>query len=274
MEKGKAFRLLKILPGGLIVVLVIFLSWHYIKRPERAMAPADNLSERGINNMSSSTKNSGAIDLTPGKHDGYTVEVVSKVSPYPKPDINYEPKITALLPDDSVKQVKDTIVAVKSDLRKNDQDANSWIRLGLQYKTLGDYKAAKDTWEYAKYLSPTNIVPPNNLGDIYQFYLKDYKKAEENLKYLVSIDPTYIPAYRALYSLYGTIGSNEREGMLKYGLSKNPKSIDILVLLAEYYRSQNNKDLAKSYYIKASSTAKDDGNETLYQSLLDEANRI
>jgi hypothetical protein len=46
MEKGKAFRLLKILLGGLIVVLAIFLSWHYIKRPERAMAPADNSPEQ------------------------------------------------------------------------------------------------------------------------------------------------------------------------------------------------------------------------------------
>ncbi len=125
-------------------------------------------------------------------------------------------------------------------VKKNPNDVINWIDLGIQRKQLGDYEGARDVWEYAKAMEPGNIVPWNNLGDLYHFYLKNYAKSEENWKKTIALKPDYAQGYRGLYELY-TYSMKEKASeipvMLKQGLVKNPGASDLKALLAEYEKT-------------------------------------
>lgn len=126
-------------------------------------------------------------------------------------------------------------------LKKDPSNVNNWIDLGLVRKSLGDYIGARDAWEYAKALNPDgNIVPWNNLGDLYHFYLKDYPKSEENWKKVITLKPDYIQAYRGLFELY-TYSYKEKANQipvfLKVGIAKNPSSTDLKQMLADYQKT-------------------------------------
>jgi len=116
----------------------------------------------------------------------------------------------------------------------------NWVGLGIQRKQLGDYEGARDAWEYAKSIEPGNIVPWNNLGDLYHFYLKNYTKSEENWKKTVAIRSDYVQGYRGLYELY-TYSMKEKTAeipiMLKRAIEKNPTANDLKAMLAEYEES-------------------------------------
>ena len=126
-------------------------------------------------------------------------------------------------------------------LQKDPSNQNNWIDLGLERKSLSDYEGARDAWEYAKALNPNgNIVPWNNLGDLYHFFLKNYPKSEENWKKVIVLQPSYIQAYRGLYELY-MYSYKEKASqipvILKQGIAANPKSTDLKQLLADYQSS-------------------------------------
>lgn len=144
-------------------------------------------------------------------------------------------------------QMNKTIEALKA----NNADFNSWIMLGVHRKTIGDYEGAKEAWDYAKLLAPNEVVSYNNLADLYHYYLKDYKKSEENWKKVVALKPDYIQGYRGLVELYKysmTSNLGETPVVLKVGISKNPDSIDLKVMLARYYQDTGNMAEAKKVY--------------------------
>lgn len=124
-----------------------------------------------------------------------------------------------------------------AEIKKDPSSVDNWFDLGLQRKQLGDYEGARDVWEYTKALEPNNIVSWNNLGDLYHFYLKDYKKSEENWKKTISLQSDYSQGYRGLYELY-TYSMPEKSGeipvILKLGIEKAPQATDLAVLLKEY----------------------------------------
>lgn len=125
-------------------------------------------------------------------------------------------------------------------IKKDPKGVDNWIDLGLQRKELGDYEGARDAWEYAKALDPNNIVPWNNLGDLYHFYLKDYSKSEENWKKTIALQPDYGQGYRGLYELYlysMKEKASEIPVILKQGIKNAPQATDLQVLLDEYEKS-------------------------------------
>jgi len=129
-----------------------------------------------------------------------------------------------------------TVALLKEDATKQD----AWIALGGQRKVLGDYEGARDAWEYAKALAPTDLVAWNNLADLYHFYLKDFVKSEENWKKTIAIKSDYIAGYRGLYELYAysmTAKKDQAPVILKEGIAKNPSATDLNALLAEYEKS-------------------------------------
>ncbi len=134
---------------------------------------------------------------------------------------------------------------------------NDWLSLGLYRKMAGEYGLSKEAWGYAKKLQPTDKQAYNNLGDLYQYYLKDMANAEINWKKTIALDVKFIAGYRNLYNLYSqNKQSDQARAVLESGLAKNPQSIDLLVLLGTYYRDQGQKDTARTYYEKALAEAK------------------
>lgn len=125
-------------------------------------------------------------------------------------------------------------------IKKNPKDVMNWVDLGIQRKTIGDYEGARDAWEYAKVIEPGNIVPWNNLGDLYHFYLKNYSKSEENWKKTIALKPDFMQGYRGLYELY-LYSMKEKTAevpeMLKQGMAKNPTNTELNAMLADYEKT-------------------------------------
>lgn len=164
---------------------------------------------------------------------------------------------TANVSPDAQKIIRTQITDLVKKLTANPGDFNSWLSIGLYRKMAGDYTKARDMWEYAKKLQPTDKQAYNNLGDLYQYYLKDSAQAELNWKKTVELDPKFIAGYRSLYDLYTQNKQNDKaKAILDVGLQKNPRSIDLLVLTAQFYKNIGQKDVAKTFYEKALVEAK------------------
>ncbi len=149
---------------------------------------------------------------------------------------------------------KKKIEEISSALKTNGGNLSLWVDLGSWRKTIGDYEGAKVAWEYVVKVNPNYIVPLINLGDLYQYYLKDNVKAEMYLKRAIAKDPSNIDSYYRLASLY-TLSYKEKateaSKVLLQGLNANPKNVDMMIMLAEYYRDIGDKNNAIIYYDKA-----------------------
>lgn len=147
-------------------------------------------------------------------------------------DATLAPEVKTIL----VARLEKAIAAINKDPKHTE----NWIELGLQRKALGDYEGAREAWEYAKAIEPNNIVPWNNLGDLYHFYLKDYKLSELNWKKTIVLKTDYTPGYRGLYELYRyslTSKAGEIPALLKAGIAASPEATDLKALLADYQNS-------------------------------------
>lgn len=198
----------------------------------------------------------------------YTIEQIPITQPVGMEQPNLDrPVVFGSNVTPEVKKIITTnITNLIAELKKDGTSTDKWIELGLQRKVAGDFEGAKEVWEYASALSPHNYVSFSNLGDLYAYHLKNYSKAEENLKVSIKNKPDYISGYRALYELYHLMyaeKSNLADDILLEGLLKNPKSTDLMILLAQYYKETGNKDNARTYYQKALTEARVQGNTSL-----------
>lgn len=163
-------------------------------------------------------------------------------------------------------QIKET----SATLKNNTGYFDGWIMLGTLRKMAGDYEGARDAWEYASATNPSNYVSFGNLGDLYQYYLKDYPRAEKNMLTIIKNKADNIAGYRNLYNLYTQSYKekiNEAPKILLSGLSKNPNNLDLIVLLAQYYVGVGDKSNATKYYELGITQAEKEGNVSLKQSL-------
>jgi tetratricopeptide (TPR) repeat protein len=115
-------------------------------------------------------------------------------------------------------------------------DLNYWLQLGLTHKEAGDYADAIQAWTYAAQQDPTSYIAFYDLGDLYQNFDKNYPLAEENYLKVVSLSPTYVDAYRSLFTLYRyqyKVGTSAAANIVAEGLKNNPGNPDLLQLQAQ-----------------------------------------
>lgn len=164
----------------------------------------------------------------------------------------------AEMPADRLTEFTGTFEANRKVLERDPDAFNSWYTAGLMKKFVCDYEGARDIWEHAGQLRPKNSISFGALGNLYGFFLNDKVKAEAN--YLKAIEneeafkelqrenkaPAYtvnIQYYRDLHETYraqGTDRGADAIGVLQRGLRVEPKSSDLMVLLASYYRDSGN----------------------------------
>lgn len=162
-------------------------------------------------------------------------------------------------PETQKNKIVQDIKNIVSKLKKNPSSFENWIDLGLNRKAIGDYKGAAEAWEYASLIRPGSSLPFNNLGDLYHYYLKDYKKAEANFLKAIKVDESYTLSYINLFDLYNLSykkDTNKAEVILLEGLKNLPNDINLAITLANYYEEQNNISKATEYYKKALEQAK------------------
>lgn len=174
-------------------------------------------------------------------------------------------------------KITQDIEKVLAELKANSTQINSWLELGLLRESTGDYEGAKEAWVYITKVSPNNYIAYSNLGNLYQYYLKDNLKAEEYFKKALVIKPDYTLGYQNLYDLY-TLSYKEKIDqvpvVLKQGLAKNPEDYNLNVILAGYYSDLGNKTEAKTYYTKALEIAIKTGNQATIQAIQTELNKL
>lgn len=121
---------------------------------------------------------------------------------------------------------------------KNDPGLFSyWLDLGSYRRMIGDYEGAREAWEYVNTIRPLNSISFNNLGDLYAYYLKDNKKAEENFLTAVKNGPEQVYIYRNLYDFYRNVlkDDTKAKAILEKGVAANPDSSQDLKYLLDNF---------------------------------------
>lgn len=156
----------------------------------------------------------------------------------PPPDLDKEIKITASLTKEVEQAAISKIIEISAKLKADKTLVNDWILLGVYRKIIGDYFGAAEVWEYAGKISPGAYMPFNNLGDLYAYYLKDSKKAEQNFQTAIKKGQNQIHIYRSFYEFYRYVVKNDTKAkaVLEQGIAANPgeSSLDLQNLLQSF----------------------------------------
>lgn len=139
----------------------------------------------------------------------------------------------------------------------NDQIKADYNRLdlllddGLLRQSINDYAGAAKVWEFAGLVFPKNYISFQNLGFVYGFHLKDYKRSEENYLKSLENDPVNTQIYLDLVDVYTFSGQAEKiPEFLKTGIKAagNANEAQLKVLLAKYYADIKDNANALKYY--------------------------
>ena len=105
------------------------------------------------------------------------------------------------LPKDAVDKRRQLLADLSIKLKENPLDFEGWMTVGFIKKFFNNYEGARDALEYAKYSGVNNALPYLNLGNLYGYYLKDFKKAEGN--FLAAVDRDPLESFATRYNLAG-----------------------------------------------------------------------
>lgn len=147
---------------------------------------------------------------------------------------------------------------------------NAFMGIGMVKYTVADYDGARDAWLYVSQVRPQNSPSFYNLGNLYADVYKDCAKAEEYFKTATTNDPNEIGYLRNIFDFYNTKCPNKQlaEETLKKALIINPDNADFVILSAQFYRDEGNREEAIKFYEKAIKLAPQN------QALKDEYNRF
>jgi len=101
----------------------------------------------------------------------------------------------------------------KGKILKDSKDLTSWLYFAAIKSFLNDHQGAADAWEIAYQIQPADFRISQNLGNVYQYFLKDYIKSESNYLKVLALRPDFTLAYEGLMDLYRY---NMKENSVKY----------------------------------------------------------
>ena len=202
----------------------------------------------GQSNSSSSqtagnTVNIGGVTIQgEGDMKGVKIEPVAitnnkRAVNVPLPNLNKGIKITVDMSEEAKRIATTKIQDLSSQLKKDSDNLENWLVLGVYRKMIGDYEGAREVWEYASAIRPQNSISFNNLGELYAYYLKDNAKAEENYKKAIENDPSAVYIYRNFFDFYRYFAKDtaKARAILEQGIAANPTTTSDLKNLLENY---------------------------------------
>ena len=152
----------------------------------------------------------------------------------PVPDLDREIKITGNMSEDAIKIATNKIKDLSAQLKKDNDNLENWLLLGIYRKMINDYEGARLAWEYAGAIRPKSPTPFNNLGELYAYQLKDNAMAEKNYLKAIENDPSAIYIYRNFFDFYRYFVKDmaKARALLEKGIVANPStSSDLKSLL-------------------------------------------
>lgn len=166
-------------------------------------------------------------------------------------EIRPVPEEVKLFTETQKQQLYSTIKTHAAAVKRDATYFNGWIQVGILKKTIGDFEGARDAWEYAGLIEPFNSLSFANLGELYWRYLRDFPKAEENLKISIKHKPDDFQTWLTLADLYHYSmkeKADQASKVLLDGISANENNLPVKVNLAKglarLYVRQN--ELAKA----------------------------
>ncbi len=163
--------------------------------------------------------------------------------------------------DPSIQNLTPEVLAAKKDelnkfaeiAEKNPSDALAWLKISEVKKFFNNYKGSADALEYLRLLSPDDFIVNLNLGNLYGFYLNDYKKAEQNFQAAINNSGGYelVAAVLSLADLYKDFYKekyDQVDDVLLSGIKGAPDDLNLVLKLAFYYKEVNDKKNAIKYF--------------------------
>ena len=242
--------------SGLVAVVGVFAVVTGYRPGEEAekLAPAATTTTTAL---------SGGGSVKVGSTGAFTVSSVSEHSQGTSagaPDMRAPLVISQDMSSDAQTLLRSKFADAQTALVKNPKDFQTLMTLGQLRKIAGDYTGAAADWNYVATLYPQEASVYDNLGSLYQDFLKDHAKAEAAYLTAIKNRPADLNAYRSLYALYTDYGykadTNAAEQILKRGITANPQATDLQVLLARYYVAHKNSAAARTAYDSAITAAK------------------
>lgn len=217
-----------------VVILASFGVFGYKKfYTKQSDAPVDGESAESA---STTSQTSGIVAIK--GLGGFTVNPLPVPgTKIPAPDLNRPMTVTVELPADAKKLALEKIAQLESDLKKDGSNVDNWLTLAIYRKTIGDYIAARDIWDYLGNTNPKNFVTFANLGDLYANYLRDPVKAEENFKRAIANEPSHTYVYRNFSDFYRYVKKDDAKAkaVLEQGIVANPTSSQDLEYVLNNY---------------------------------------
>ncbi|MBN1778954.1 MAG: hypothetical protein JW816_01920 [Candidatus Buchananbacteria bacterium] len=152
--------------------------------------------------------------------------------------------------DDKISQLQN----LRSEILKDPENPSNWDDFAQIKEFLNDHQGAIDAWEMAYQLQPYNFRTTYNLANVYQYFIKDYQKAEEYYLETLELQPGLTIAYQGLMDLYRynlPDSQDKYEPIVLQAIEKNSaNSVEYYSQLISFFESKNNQDLdkAKAYY--------------------------
>ena len=200
-------------------------------------------------------------------------EVSERIKNIPRPDLKADYVIPDRYPEFYRKDLEGKIQSTKSALESSPFSFDAWNRMAILRKSVDDFKGAAAIWEYLLKIGPENAVYLGSLGELHQYFLKDYGKSESYYLRAVKSDPDKITVYRNLYDLYKFLYKQDTDAALKIllnGVLHNPQNIELLRLTGQYYKEKNDYKDAKIYYSRALGQAIKEGKNDIVNSIRNE----
>ena len=241
----------------LIPLLAVLSLFVYLYQDRNQLEVIDKTGEDKLDNTTT-TPNIGV-----GGTGDFTVTPLSEGKiDIKEPSLDREIVIPNYFSKEASEIVKNKINEVVSNLRSGQSTSENWLKLGVYRKQIDDYEGARQIWEYVATVWPDSYIAFSNLGDIYHYYIKDYVKAETNMLRALQLEPKVLSNYRNLFDLYAlsyTEKKDKADDVLIEAIKKNPDKIDIMILLARFYKDNGQKESSREYYEKAVESAKSQG---------------
>lgn len=154
-------------------------------------------------------------------------------------------------PSDKLDQEIATLNDLKKKIQDNPSDAQSWFDFAHHKEYLNDHAGAAAAWEKAFELQPLNFITALDLGNMYQYFLKDYPKAEYYYKKSLEIHAGFTSAYEGLLDLYryNWQGHSDKYEPTALDAVKNDSANEVsyLVGMVEFFASRGEIDKARTY---------------------------
>ena len=151
------------------------------------------------------------------------------------PDLNRSVVIPKDFSSADASAVTKKIREIVDFLKKSSQNSVVWESLGLERKGIEDYEGARQAWEYALVLDPYNAVTTDNLGVLYEYYLKDARKAEDYFLAAIKLEPLEVTRYQRAFEFYHDVLHNDKKArqIIEEGTQRVPNNADLRALLGE-----------------------------------------